>query len=89
MRKPKRKKLVLASLEEKLEKYGRRIQRISEAAYELRLLIENMKRPLVSKEEKDAVPNAGAEEQPGKPADADAGRSDVQNPATSQAVLDK
>lgn len=42
MRKPKRKKLIRAYLEKQLEKYSRRIQAISEAAYNIRCIIEQM-----------------------------------------------
>lgn len=56
MQKRKRKKVVLAQLEAKLEKYQRRMQSISEEAYKVRQMIEVIKASSVKAEpEKENV----------------------------------
>ncbi len=56
MRKQIRKKLAREKLEALLEKYQRRMQRISEEAYNIRQIIEQMDAEQKAKEEpKDAV----------------------------------
>lgn len=79
-----RKTVFRARLEAQLSKYERRIQKMAEAAYDIRQILKTMKRGEVQ----DALYKDGSETSVGEEAaDAGAGGSNVLDPATSETVL--
>lgn len=95
MRKPKRKKIQRALLEDQLFKYERRIQKLAEEAYSIRKAIELLdnQEAARNKEKEDitnALHNSAVEGLPsGGEANTNTGEFDVLDAAVNQEVLDK
>lgn len=80
-----RKKVLRATLEHQLEKYGRRIQKLADQAYRIRQALES----LDAKENENAVHNTGSEGVVASETSGDSGGINVPDSTTPETVLDE